>query len=212
MRNMRFYLIIGIAVSILAVSLSGCAVGIKPRSYDAPPESDVYYEESTYDSYYDTVPRSSSRRYYDPGYDPWTMGTYYQHYSGPSHSSADSGGSGTSSIRSESERPADKSRNATSTIETRAPASSDTPSLKRSRTDLQERVKTSTHISDSARRKVKRDREPSITPSKSEQDNSTDTKQRRVRSQQSSQESPPQETESKTEEEDEETKNKKSPR
>lgn len=91
MKELRLCIILSIILFILSMFINGCAIGIKPRSYEVPPEGQ-YYSDTTYDSYY-TSPRASTYYYYDPNYDPWTMGTYYQHYSGPPQTYGSPGGS-----------------------------------------------------------------------------------------------------------------------
>ena len=209
MKNLRCYLILAVVISMLIISLSGCAVGIKKRSNDMPPEDDVYYEESPYDSY-DTGRRSSGSHYYDPGYDPWTMGTYYQHYSGPPRSSASSGSSDKSSVRSESKRPTMKDRNSSSASQSKAPTTSSDSNSKRSGTSLRERRKTNSQISDSALRKVRR---AASSASRESRSSSTIRKKRsETNTQQNSQKAQPRKTRSTTEEEDEKDKKRKSPR
>ena len=97
MRNFHYRFMFAIIISALTIFLAGCAIGIRPRDYDEIQEDDVYYEESVYGSYYNTGYRPSSSHYYDPNYDPWTMGTYYQNYSGPPRTDRSSGSSNASS-------------------------------------------------------------------------------------------------------------------
>ena len=206
MRNLFCCLVFTIAVFMLITSLSGCAIGVKQRSNEVPPEDDVYYERSAYDSY-DAGRRFRGSSNYDSGYDPWTMGTYYQHYSGPSRSSAGSGSSGKSSARNESKRPAVKDRNSISASQSQAPTISSDSNSKKSRTSLRERRKTNSRISDSARRKGANRKESSVSR-KNRSSSSMREEQRRTNSQKAQ----PRETRSTTEEEDEKDKKRRSPR
>ena len=133
MRDLYFRLAFTAIISILIVFFAGCSVGIRPRADDMPKEADAYYEESVHGTYYDVGPRTGGH-YYDPSYDPWTMGGYYQHYSGTPRSEAS-----TSSTKSESTRPAVKSRDSASTHQSKAP-SSKRPSLKRDRSTIRSRT------------------------------------------------------------------------
>ncbi len=87
MKNLNCRFVFAAMIPALIIFLSGCSIGVKPRSRDVPPDDDVYYEESDSGSYYR---RSNSYRHSDANYDPWTMGTYYEHYSGPARSNSSS--------------------------------------------------------------------------------------------------------------------------
>ncbi len=128
MRCLHCRLVFAFIVPVMLVFLAGCGVSVKPRSYDVPPEEDAYYEESGYGSYYDSGSRVNTYHYYDPNYDPWTMGSYYQYYSGPPRTGGNSGGSGTGTLRSEnnqveSKQPTEQSRTSVSPRESKAPSS-----------------------------------------------------------------------------------------
>lgn len=156
MRTLYCRIVFVVMISTLIIFLAGCAIGIRPRSYDVPPEDDTYYEESVYSSYYDVGPRTSIH-YSDPNYDPWTMGTYYQRYSGTPRADRSSGSSDTGGARSENKRPAVKGRDSTSVHQSRAPSNEGT-SLRRKST-VRERRKTSSEPSSSSttHQKVRRD-------------------------------------------------------
>jgi len=210
MRRLYRCFILAVAASALVILLGGCAIGIKPRAYDVPPEDEVYYEESVSGPYYDTGFRSSGYGYSDSSYDPWTMGTYYQHYSGPPRPSASSGRSSASHTTIENKRPTVKDRNSSFANQLKAPVSSSDANSKRSRSSLRERRKTNSQISDSARRKVKRNvnREASTASQKGESTNDAHVKRKRPQVQKSPQKVQPKKVKSPAEEEEDE-KNKK---
>ena len=110
MKKPNLHIAFAVIIFALIVLLSGCAIGIRPRSHDASSEDDIYYEEAVSDSYSSSTGSRSSDYHRDPNYNPWTMGTYYQYYSGPSRA----GGSDTESNLSESKRPAVSSRDSAS--------------------------------------------------------------------------------------------------
>ncbi len=141
MRNFHYRFMFAIIISALAIFLAGCAIGIRPRDYDEIPEDDVYYEESVYGSY-NTGYYPSSSHYCDPNYDPWTMGTYYQNYSGPPRTDRSSGSSNASNARADNKRPAVKGRDSTSTHQTKAPDKG-TTSIKRTRSTSRQYNKSS---------------------------------------------------------------------
>ena len=135
MRRLHCRPIFALIIPVMVVFLAGCGVSVKPRSYDVPPEEDAYYEESGYSSYYDSGPRVNTYHYYDPNYDPWTMGSYYQYYSGPPRTGGSSGGSGTGTLRSENNRvenkqPTEQSRTSVSPRESKAPSSARSSSVR----------------------------------------------------------------------------------
>ena len=144
MRRLHCRLIFAFIIPVIVVFLAGCAVSVKPRSYDVPPEEDAYYEESGYGSYYDSGPRVNTYYYSDPNYDPWTMGSYYQYYSGPPRTGGSSGGSGTGTLRSENNRveskqPTEQSRTSVSPRESKAPSSARSSSVRNRASRLSQR-------------------------------------------------------------------------
>lgn len=205
MRNLNCRFVFAAIIPALIIFLSGCSIGIKPRSRDVPPEDDVYYEESNYDSYYR---RSNSYRYNNPNYDPWTMGTYYQNYSGPARSNSGSGGSSAASVQSGNKRPTVKDRNSTSVNQPKAPASNDDSNQKRNRSSIRKRRKTSSQISESAQRKVRR----AGNSRKSQEKKTANTaraKRKRTEIQKTSQKARPEQAKPATAEEEEKEKKKK---
>lgn len=135
MRCLHCRPVVAFIIPAMVAFLAGCAVSVKPRAYDVPPEDDAYYEESGYGSYYGSGPRVNTYYYYDPNYDPWTMGSYYQYYSGPPRTGESSGGSGTSTLRSENNRvenkqPTEQSRTSISPRESKAPSSERSSSVR----------------------------------------------------------------------------------
>jgi hypothetical protein len=148
MRRLHCRLIFAFIITVMVVFLAGCGVSVKPRSYkDVPPEEDAYYEESGYGSYYDSGPRVNTYHYYDPNYDPWTMGSYYQYYSGPPRTGGSSGGSGTGTLRSEnnqveSKQPTEQSRTSVSPRESKAPSSEGSSSVRSRASRLNQQDKT----------------------------------------------------------------------
>ena len=144
MRHLHCRLIFAFMIPVLVVFLAGCGVSVKPRAYDVPPEEDAYYEGSGYSSYYDSGPRVNTYHYYDPNYDPWTMGSYYQYYSGPSRAGGGSGGSGTGTLRSQNNRvenkqPTEQSRTSVSPRESKAPSSARSSSVRSRASRLSQR-------------------------------------------------------------------------
>ncbi|MGB9596163.1 MAG: hypothetical protein ACPL7B_07760 [Candidatus Poribacteria bacterium] len=142
--------------------LTGCSVGIRPAYYDLPPldSSQYYYGEPVNNQYYNV---SSPLPSYSSGYDPWTMGTYYD-YNPPQrtgYSSGVSASSGTSTWDS-SNRPSMRDRGTSSSYESKAPVN-DQSYLRRERT-----VQDSS-TSDVASRKMRRN---VIQNSSSDQDQS----------------------------------------
>jgi len=209
MKNLSCRFVFAAIIPALIIFLSGCAIGIKSRSRDVSSEDDVYYEESDYDSY-SGVRRSSSHLYSDPNYDPWTMGTYYQNYSGPASSNSGSSGSSAASIQSTNKRPTVKDRNSTSVSQPKAPASSDDSNQKRNRSSIRKRRETSSQISESANRKVRRDA-TNRASQENQAANAASAKRRRTETQKTSQKSRPKQAKSATEEEEEEKSKKKRP-
>jgi hypothetical protein len=144
MRRLHCRPVVAFIIPVMVVFLAGCAVSVKPRAYDVSPEDDAYYEESGYSSYYDSGPRVNTYHYYDPNYDPWTMGSYYQYYSGPSRTGGSSGGSGTGTLRSENDRvenkqPTEQSRTSVSPREAKAPSSARSSSVRSRASRLSQR-------------------------------------------------------------------------
>jgi hypothetical protein len=129
MRDLHCGLIFAVIMSTLVIFLAGCAIGVRPRSYDVPAEDDAYYEEPVYGPYYG-VGTGQSDYYRDPSYDPWTMSTYYQYYSGPPRTDRSSDSQTAGGTESENKRPAVKSRNSTSVHQSRAPSSERVSSTK----------------------------------------------------------------------------------
>jgi hypothetical protein len=163
-----------VTISTSIILLAGCAIGIRPGSYDVPPEDDAYYEESVYSNYYNVGTWTSSYDY-DSGYDPWTMDTYYQYYSGSPRADRSSGSSSTGGARSEGDRPAMKGRDSTSIYQSRAPGS-ERSSIRRRRTASSEPSSSSV-----TRQKVKRDVKRETTQTSREKDSSTQTDLRKTR-------------------------------
>ena len=144
MRRLHCRLIFVFMIPVLVAFLAGCAVRVKPRAYDVLPEDDAYYEESGYGSYYDSGPRVNTNHYYDPNYDPWTMGSYYQYYSGPHRTGGSSGGSGTGTLKNESNRvenkqPTEQSRTSVSPRESKAPSGERSSSVRSRASRLNQR-------------------------------------------------------------------------
>ena len=139
MRDSHSKLISVIIMSaLLVVFLVGCGISVKPRAYEVPLEDDTYYEGSPYGSY--SGSGSSTYYYADPNYDPWTMGVYYQNYSGPY--TGNTGSSGSSSGTSvERDRPTEKTRDSSSALQSQAPSRS-APTLRKSRSSIRERTTT----------------------------------------------------------------------
>ena len=179
MRNLLYSFKFAYIISILVVFLAGCAIGIRPRDYDEIPEDSAYYEESVYDSYYGTSGYASPH-HYDPNYDPWTMGTYYQHYSGPPRTDGSSGGSSASSTKADERRPAVKGRDSVSSQQTKAP-SGGTTSIKRNRSGstTTNRARSESTTSSITQRKTKRDTTRGTSQKKQSTDESQ-VKQRRT--------------------------------
>lgn len=112
MKNLRCWSVFAVILLII-MFLTGCAIGVRPRSYDVPPDIEDS-EKPGYDAYYDTaVPQTNIHYYYDSGYDPWTMGNYYQ-YSGPPRAYGGSGSSDSDNAQAESKRPSVKGRDSIS--------------------------------------------------------------------------------------------------
>jgi len=147
MRRLHCRPVVAFIIPVMVVFLAGCSVSVKPRSYDVPPEEDAYYEESGYGSYYDSGPRVNTYHYYDPNYDPWTMGSYYQYYSGPPRTGGSSGGSGTGTLQSENNRveskqPTEQSRTSVSPRKSKAPSSERSSSVRNRASRLSQQDKT----------------------------------------------------------------------
>jgi len=147
MRRLHCRPVVAFIIPVMVVFLAGCGVSVKPRSYDVPPEEDAYYEESGYGSYYDSGPRVNTYHYYDPNYDPWTMGSYYQYYSGPPRTGGSSGGSGTGTLQSENNRveskqPTEQSRTSVSPRKSKAPSSERSSSVRNRASRLSQQDKT----------------------------------------------------------------------
>ena len=202
MRHLYCHFIFTVMISTMIAFLVGCAIGVKPRDYDAPPEDDVYYEESVYGSYYDAGSRSNVYHHYDPNYDPWTMSTYYQNYSGPARTGGSSSSSDTSGIRSENRRPDVKSRD--STYQSKAPGSEGN-SLRKNRSTVSEYRETSSKDSPISRQKVRKDirRETTRTSQKTRSEDDSQEKRRGTSTRTTSQKSRLNETEPQKEEEKE---------
>ena len=135
MRRLHCRPVVAFIIPVMVVFLAGCGVSVKPRSYDVPPEEDAYYRESGYGSYYDSGPRVNTYHYSDPNYDPWTMGSYYQYYSGPPRTGGSSGGSGTGTLQSENNRveskqPTEQNRTSVSPRKSKAPSSERSSSVR----------------------------------------------------------------------------------
>lgn len=92
MKELKLCITLAIILFILSMFLSGCSIGIKPKSYDVPPDNLYYSQDTSYGSY-SSYSKSSAYYYSDPNYSPWTMGTYYQNYSGPPKTYGVPGGS-----------------------------------------------------------------------------------------------------------------------
>lgn len=152
MKNFRKLLYCAIIPFFIAV-LTGCSVGIRPAYYDLPPldSSQYYYGEPVSNQYYNISPPLPSYSYgYSSGYDPWSMGTYYD-YNLPQRTGYSSGistGSSTSTWDS-SNRPSMRDRGTSASYESKAPAN-DQSFLRRERT-----TQDSSTI-DPANRKVRR--------------------------------------------------------
>ena len=189
MRNLYCWFACAVIISILVIFLTGCGISFRPRSYDAPPEDDVYYEERNYGSYYDTAPAPRTYYYHDPTYDPWTMGTYYQYYSGPPRADRDSSGSTTGSAQSESKRPAVKARDSASVNQSNAP-NKERASLRSDKLGMRERRKVGSEPTSSSinRQEVKRNvrRGTAQAPQRKESTNESREKRRREQAQASS--------------------------
>ena len=178
----RYYCsIFTILICSLVIFLVGCGISVRPRSYDVPPDDDGHYEESAYSSYYRSTPRTEVY-HYDTSYDPWTMGTYYQHYSGSPRASGSSGSSSTSTDRVESKRPEVRGRDSASVNQSRAP-SKEKASLKRNRSSIRERTERSSETNHSSitRQKARREtqRGKTNTTQRSQSNTGSHAKQRR---------------------------------
>lgn len=200
MRVLYCRFVFAVTISTLLIFLAGCAIGIRPRSHDAPTEDYDYHEESIHRPYYDAG-AGSRTYYYDSNYDPWTMGTYYQHYSGPPRSSGSSDSSNASSTRSETKRPAVKGRDSTSVRQSKAP-SNGTTSLRKNRSSISGQTETSSESSSSsvAHRKVRRN----AISRKSQTSDKPDTKQKTVQTRTTTRKTRREPVRSKSEKEDEE--------
>jgi len=200
MKKLNLHIAFAVMVFTLIVLLSGCAIGIRPRSHDASSEDDAYYEEAVYDSYGNTGSRSGGY-HRDPNYNPWTMGTYYQYYSGPSRA----GGSDKESNLSESKRPAVSSRDSAS----QAPGDN-SKSLKTNRSSIrdlrkQEPAPVPSPITRQKARTTKQ-RSSSRTSQRKKASDEASAKQRQPRPQINSQKSRIKPDESKAKDEDEKKK------
>lgn|GEM_PF-1733558 len=147
MRRLHCRPVVAFIIPVMVVFLAGCGVSVKPRSYDVPPEEDAYYRESGYGSYYDSGPRVNTYHYSDPNYDPWTMGSYYQYYSGPPRTGGSSGGSGTGTLQSENNRveskqPTEQNRTSVSPRKSKAPSSERSSSVRNRASRLSQQDKT----------------------------------------------------------------------
>ena len=204
MKKLHCHIAFVVMIFALIILLGGCAIGIRPKSHDESSEDDAYYEESHSGSYYNMGSRSGAFYHHDPNYDPWTMGTYYQYYSGPARSDR---GSDTGSSRTENKRPASSSRDSASGSQSKAPSNEET-SLRKNRSSIRDRgKKTSEPVpSPISRQKVRRasEKSSSRTPQKARSSDETDAKQRQNRAQINSQKVRRKKEEAKTEEEDEE--------
>jgi hypothetical protein len=184
MKDLRYNFIFIIIIS--AILFAGCSIGIKPRAYDDSAEGeDAYYEESVYDPYYGAGASSRSYRYYDPGYDPWTMGNYYQHYSGH-YSGSSSGDSSSSSSGLSGNRSQDSSqspegvRSSGSSVQSKAPGES-RASLRRERANIHERTKSYSESASSSITSQKTRRDSSRGASRSSKDdNAYNEKRKRI--------------------------------
>lgn len=190
----------------LIILLGGCAIGIRPKSHDESSEDDAYYEESYGGSPYNLGSRSGAYYHHDPNYDPWTMGTYYQYYSGPARSDR---GSDTGSSRTENKRPTSNSRDSVSGSQSKAPNNEET-SLRKSRSSIRDhRKKTSEPVSSPiSSQKVRSGskRNSSRTPKKTRLSNETDAKRRQSRPQINSQKVRRKKEEAKTVDEEDQNK------
>lgn len=195
-----------VIIPALIILLSGCAIGIKPRSHDVPPEDDAYYEESGYGSYYGSYSRSGGYSRYNSSYDPWTMDTYYQHYSSTPRSG--SGGSSTSSAKSEVKRPTAKDRDSTSVSQSETPAGSEGSNPKGSRSSTRERRKPNSQVGNSRSRRARTD--TNRRTSRVSQEGRSTTKRRRTETRRTSQTPRPEQAGSTTEDEDEKNKKRRS--
>lgn len=183
MKKFDFHIAFAVMIFALIVLLSGCAIGIRPRSHEASSEDDIYYEEAVYDSYSNLGSRSGTY-HHDPNYDPWTMGTYYQYYSGPSRT----GSSDTGSNLNDSKRPAVSSRDSAS----QAPGDN-TKSLKTSRSSIrdlrkQEPAPVPSPIS-SQKARINTERTSTRTSQRTKASDDASAKQRQIREQINSQKS-----------------------
>ena len=173
MRDSHSKLISVVIMSALLVTfLAGCGVSVRPRAYEAPLEDDTYYESSPYGSFYG----SGSGNYYyaDPNYDPWTMGTYYQNYSGPYAGSTGSSSS-SSGTSVERDRPTAKTRDSSSILQSQA------PSLRKSRSSIRERTTTGETSSESKSASItsQKRKRPSDRDANQESNGSSDSEKRK---------------------------------
>lgn len=164
MRRLYCCFISAVIISTLIMFLAGCSIGVRSRSDDAPPEDDVYREESAHDSYYDGGPRSRVYYYQNPNYDPWKTGTYYQYYSGPPRADRGSGVSAPAGTEDENKRPAVKARDSSSASQSKT-SSSEKSGPRRERTSVRGRTKTESKSSRSSTtdQKVKRNAKRRVT-------------------------------------------------
>ena len=204
MKDSHYRLIFAVIISIpIMFLIGGCAIGVKPRSYDVPSEDDAHYEESARDYYYNTG-TPTNIHHYDPNYDPWTMGTYYQYYSGSPRSSINSGSSNTSSTRRENTKPAVKDRNSTSVSQPKAP-SNPRSSLRKDR-EANKRTNSESRSSSVTQQKVKRSskRGTTQTSRKTQSTDGSNTKQKKTRTPTSQQKTRREPVKSESEKEDKE--------
>jgi len=167
-KNIKKSLFYSAIIPFIITILTGCSVGIRPAYYDLPPldSNQYYYGEPVSNQYYNVSPPLPNYSYsYGSGYDPWTMGTYYD-YNPPQrtgYSSGDSSSSNTAAWDS-SNRPSMRDRGVSSSYESKAPTN-DQSYLRR------ERIAQDSSTSDSANRKVRRNTNQNS--SQSDQDQSS---------------------------------------
>jgi len=155
----RYCFALAVTVSVLAILMAGCSVGIKPGSYDQAPLEDTrfYYGESAYGSYYNVSPPPPVYDYvYDYGYDPWTMSTYYEHYSPPQRADR---GTVSSNTGDENRRSTMGDRYSASSSQSKAPGDEEA-TFRRDRMAARERASSissgSSIVSQKTRRNIRR--------------------------------------------------------
>jgi hypothetical protein len=173
-----------IVLLFIATILTGCSVGIRPAYYDLPPlDSDqYYYGESTYSQYYNVSPPPPNYNYSTGsvgGYDPWTMGTYYD-YSPPQRTGYSSGASSSSSANTtwdSDNRPSMKDRGTAASNDPKAPAN-EQPNLRRERTAQRNSSSSDSSTSPIISHKTKRDTTQDSSKSDQSQSDQTNVKRR----------------------------------